>query len=140
MTLFELTRRYFGKYLIPEPCGVEAFNIPEITPIVPRPSKLQVTRLNLLIPSIEFKDTYGGVSTALRIFEKLKVSVPHARILVIDALVKDYDKTKFRDYTLSAPLLDCTEDSIVELYDRSNITIDVSAGDIFLASAWWTAY
>lgn len=140
MIIFELTRRHFGKYLIPEPCGVEAFNIPEIAPIVPRPSKLQGTRLNLLIPSIEFRDTYGGVSTALRIFEKLKSSVPHARILVTDAVVQDYDKKKFSEYTLSAPLLDSTGNSILELHDRNNVTIDVSAGDIFLASAWWTAY
>lgn len=140
MIIFDLTRRIFGKYLIPEPCGIEAFNIPEITPIQPRPSKFQGTRLNLLIPSIEFRDTYGGISTALRIFEKLKTSVPHARILVTDASVRDYDKTKFREYTLTPPLLDSPGNSILELYDRNNITIDVSAGDIFLASAWWTAY
>lgn len=137
---FELARRQYSKYSIPEQIGNVALNIPEIVPIVPRPSKLQGVRLNLLIPSIEFKDTYGGVSTALRIFDKLKADMPHARILVTDAIVHDYDKKKFREYTLSDPLLDSTENTIIGLHDRSNITIDVSARDIFLASAWWTAY
>ena len=137
---FELARHQYSKYAISEQVGNVAFNIPEIAPIVPRPSKLNGTRLNLLIPSIEFKDTFGGVSTALRIFEKLKASVPHARILVTDAVVRDYDKTKFREYALSPPLLDSTGNSILELHDRNNITIDVAPGDVFLASAWWTAY
>lgn len=137
--LMEFARYLMGPYIISEQTG-NHFYIPEITQIVPRHSKLQGIRLNLLIPSIESKDIYGGVSTALRFFEIIKEYSPHARILVTDGRIQYFDQVKFRDYKLNDPLFDTTGNTILDLHDRNNITIDVSAGDIFLASAWWTAY
>src|SRR6266545_65929 len=51
--------------------GIPSDEIPDIAPIQPQVDTYQNLRLNLFIPSINVSDAFGGISTAVRIFERL---------------------------------------------------------------------
>ena len=46
-------------------------SIPEITPFRIRKSKFDFERINILLPSINSEDLFGGISTALILFNEI---------------------------------------------------------------------
>ncbi len=121
-----------------------SYEIPESTKINARESVSDIgARLNLVIPSILVEHTFGGVATAIRFFEELCDEYDCAsRIIVTDAFVKNGDRSSFHDYTIIDAMDDVTlRKQIVEMVgpERKMKSIPVSAEDIFVVTAWWTA-
>ncbi len=119
-------------------------SIPGIAPLGVRFQKElgEEVRLNLLIPTLNPAHVFGGITTALTFFEQLADTLAvKRRILVTDeALIPEFLK-KYSGYTLT----DCTEDHIVNrqavpFSNRSGKTIPVGKNDVFLCTAWWTAF
>lgn len=119
-------------------------SIPGIAPLGVRFQKElgEEVRLNLLIPTLNPAHVFGGITTALTFFEQLADTLAvKRRILVTDeALIPEFLK-KYSGYTLT----DCTEDHIVDrqavpFSNRRGKTIPVGKNDVFLCTAWWTAF
>lgn len=116
-------------------------HVGEITPMQPRPSQHNGLRFNLLVPSINKEHLFGGISTALKFFERLVPSGVEKRIILTDAAPGEDDLQTFTEYKL----LTCDSDEthlslIVPFSDRYQKTIPVRANDVFITTAWWTAY
>ncbi|NFG41553.1 glycosyltransferase family 4 protein [Clostridium botulinum] len=117
-------------------------NICEITPIDARKSIVSEKRLNLLVPSINQEHIFGGISTALKFYEQLAESLGcKRRIITTDAAPSEKDMECFKRYTL----INCSQDKkcdyqVVAFNDRYNKTLPIGENDIFISTAWWTAY
>nr|2X0E_A Chain A, WSAF [Geobacillus stearothermophilus]2X0E_B Chain B, WSAF [Geobacillus stearothermophilus]2X0F_A Chain A, WSAF [Geobacillus stearothermophilus]2X0F_B Chain B, WSAF [Geobacillus stearothermophilus] len=116
-------------------------SIPEITPFNARTSSIKGKRLNLLVPSINQEHMFGGISTALKLFEQFDNAAFAKRIILTDATPNPKDLQSFKSFKYVMP----EEDKdfalqIVPFNDRYNRTIPVAKHDIFIATAWWTAY
>ncbi len=114
--------------------------IPEVTPLVPEKTEIKSPRLNLLVPSLEKRHVFGGISTAIKVFCRLAVRYPEARIIVTDSSSMDIDDAVLM---LLAPLAKRglnLRRSVVVMGDRYGKKLPVARQDVFLATAWWTAY
>ena len=119
-------------------------NVPEITPLGVRPDIAENTafRLNFMTPSVDVAHVFGGISTAMQLFEALRKELGcQARIITTDADVVEKSSTAPAEYKIVA----CTEDSseplqLVAFNDRVGKTLPVRQKDIFVCTAWWTAY
>lgn len=118
------------------------YDIPEIGDINIRPSKNNENkRINLLIPSVNKEHAFGGIITALVFFETLKDVLGYdARIVTVDAQVSQTSVLS-KEYKLVNPADDNDEKfQLVSFADRYNKSIPVRKQDVFVATAWWTAY
>lgn len=100
-------------------------------------------RLNLLVPSVNPKDIFGGISTALNFFERIVSDTGiRARIVVLDSVPKAAAvEERFPDYVLTSLGKECdAEKQIVSACRRSHRSLPVSTGDWFIATSWWSAY
>jgi len=121
-----------------------SYIIPEITAVTPRKSSVQsgASRLNLLLPTIDRNHIFGGISTAMKFFEELqKHRNGYARIIVLDssidlktAMIPDGYVVVSDDQDDEAPL------QLLSIADRRGKTFPVWENDIFIATAWWSAY
>jgi hypothetical protein len=117
-------------------------NIGEITPLCARNSKITEKRLNLLVPSINQEHIFGGISTALKFYDRLADELGYKRrIITTDATPSNEDMSKFSKYTI----VNYSEDSeidyqVVPFNDRYNKTIPIGENDLFISTAWWTAF
>ncbi len=117
-------------------------DIPEVTPMLARPSAFDRPRLNLLLPTIRPSHVFGGISTALHFFDILKAQDVDARVILTDhdwrgePLPAALEGWEVRD----AAAEDRPGRCIVSLGDRAARTLAVGPGDLFVATAWWTAY
>lgn len=122
----------------------QTYTIPEIGEVIPRvDTKIKERkRLNLLVPSVDIKHVFGGISTAIKFFEALrKRSGLDARMIVFDAPVDMSTSAAPEGYILVN--MDCdSSDSlqIVPIADRCQKTVPIGKNDIFVATGWWTAY
>lgn len=119
-------------------------SIPEIEPMNARPlDELGDTlRLNILSPSVDKKHVFGGISTALKFYEDLgaKLGCP-VRIIVTDAPVEWNNAVQVDGYKLVSASKDSLEArQVVPFCNRAGKTFPVGKNDIFLATAWWSAY
>ena len=125
-----------------------SFGLSEVYPVKFYPSNNNAApRLNLLLPTLEPSKIYGGISTALRIFENILAAYPHYSIRIIitsdvissDALkyiVKRFD----RHFQIDNASFDvCSDASLYPLYTSTLRQLPISPQDIFVATAWWTA-
>lgn len=111
--------------------------------IVASPSDILRPRLNLLIPTINPDQIFGGVSTALKVFKALAVKLApdfDVRIIVTDASVVDGGFSTLDGYSLlhGGDNFDHEEKSVIDLADRTTL-LPLRKGDFFMASAWWNA-
>jgi len=117
-------------------------NITEITPISARRGGIIEKRLNLLVPSINQEHIFGGISTALKFYEQLADELGYKRrIITTDAAPSAEDMNHFKKYTL----VNCNQDEesdyqVVPFNDRYNKTVPIGENDLFMSTAWWTAY
>jgi hypothetical protein len=146
---FLLRRRYIATFLRnvysaarEEYRAIQEVNagIPEATPIECRPSTIPA-RLNLLIPALAVQHVFGGISTALELFQKLCTGFENARIIMTEQ--RDFtpsDSAIFSDWTTAyMEMEDAPGRFILPAGDRAGRTLAVGAGDRFVATAWWTA-
>ena len=99
-------------------------------------------RLNLIVPSLNIEHVFGGIATAISFFQELcnKANMD-SRIIVIDSLFDEKNAISLKGYRI----VSCDKDSslpkqIVDYHYRAGKTISVGKNDIFVATAWWTAY
>ena len=124
------------------PCA--EYKVPEIEPFTARKDKNnnEKLRLNLLTPSVDIEHVFGGISTAIKFFEEVRKRLGcDARIISTDAGIERKNTVVDEAYVLvptdrdsDAPL------QLVAFNDRYKKTIPVRKNDVFLATAWWTAY
>lgn len=119
------------------------YSVPEATKFILRNQEYPRKRINLLIPSINPENVFGGISTALRFFEELcdKTGFDR-RIILVDMAPNEEGKKLYRD---RYEFVDCSDDSeepnqIVPYADRFEKSIPVSENDYFIETGWWTAY
>ena len=78
-------------------------HIAEINPYTFRKVEYPRKRINLLLPSINPEHVFGGISTALKFFEKLADELGYdRRIILVDAVPGEETRAKYRDrYTFA---------------------------------------
>ncbi|MCT7593185.1 rhamnosyltransferase WsaF family glycosyltransferase [Aliarcobacter butzleri] len=117
--------------------------IPEITPIGAKKSNIQTKRINLFLPSINKEHVFGGISTAINFFKELQVNLSEEfsyRIIITDAAASDTIDT-FDKYKIINMCKDSDEKyQLVFVNDRYGKALPIWENDIFIATAWWTAY
>lgn len=130
--------------LRPVPSGQAlATHVGETTPCSLRPAATMParTRLNLLLPSINARHYFGGIHTAVQIYRAMAEHFPARRIVLMDSAPDAEALVRFADHTHVACSVDSPAPSqIVDFSDRYGRSLPVGPGDVWLATAWWTAY
>jgi len=136
-----LFMRFFNKYRNHLPINpmADKISIPEITPFSPTQATSK-NRINLIVPSINQEHVFGGISTALKFFSELGENLQYdIRIILTDATPAQSDIDRIGTYFPSA----ATRKTSIEIFpynDRYQKEIGVSENDVFVSTAWWTAY
>ncbi|MEZ8695404.1 hypothetical protein AB6D15_24770, partial [Vibrio splendidus] len=116
-------------------------DIPEATPFEYCKSEVIGKRINLLVPALSEQHVFGGIATALRFFDELKVHYPAARIIVTDETSTSLKDNQFySDWMLQdigEP--DVSGNVIVVAGNRVGQPLSISQDDYFVTTAWWTA-
>lgn len=115
----------------------------EVRPIRFRRGAGEGERLNILLPSVNEEDVFGGIATALKFYERLgaRLGCP-LRIIVLDGEPRKSDvERRFAGYELVLP----SESSdaprqIVPMVSRDHETLEVTNGDVFVFTIWWGAF
>lgn len=116
-------------------------SVVETTAVTPRASSFGQRRLNILVPSVNMRHYFGGIHTAMQVFEEMAKCFPACRIILTDAAPDAEALHRFASYDP----IDSSTDSdasrqIVAFADRYEKTLPVSQHDVWLVTAWWTAY
>ncbi len=117
----------------------------ELNPLTFRGERSSRPRLTLLIPTLKPDKTFGGVASALRLFNEILSHVDRDIDTRIVSVTDDVDVeclTALGDYTLVSLGADHTELSrtVVDASQISSNQLPVRKREVFLATAWWTAY
>ena len=116
--------------------------IEEIAPLEAKRSSLEKGRVNLVVPAVDHRYIFGGISTALWFFEKLSSGFDFARLIVTGTRVPPAEHLgRFSNYLL----IDAGEDKpisrgIVSIAGRDSCVLPVGPRDLFVATTWYTAY
>ena len=120
----------------------QSYDIPEIRELNIRKSMFNDgIRINLVVPSVNQEHIFGGISTALTFFDNLKNEIQcDARIITVDAEVNQRSVLS-EEYDLVNAANDSKDKyQLVSFANRKDKTIPVREKDIFVATAWWTAF
>jgi len=116
----------------------------ETLPILSYPSRNQRPRLTLLTPTVNPGQIFGGVATALKIFNELADALGDEfdqRIVITEADIAPEGYASFSDYR-AQPFFQSRDEALrvlVDANDRAGGRLDLRACDVFFATAWWTA-
>lgn len=118
-----------------------ATSVPEITPFGLRAQQGSSPRLNLVLPSINPEHYFGGADTAVKLYRALLDRFPRSRIVLLDSHPRSEALARFPDHVA----VDSDQESdaprqIVGFSNRYGRTLPASAGDRWMATAWWTAF
>lgn len=140
--LASLLRRVAGRLEAGGSIGVApATSVGEITPCGARHDPWLGKRLNLVLPSINRRHYFGGIHTAVLIYRELCRFFPASRIILVDSAPDEEALSRFADHTLvPADTESSAQRQIVPFSDRYGKTLPVAGDDIWVATAWWTAY
>lgn len=117
--------------------------IPEVTKFSPRELRTDDSdiRLNLIVPTLDHEKIFGGITTAVKFFDSLTDGFNVKKRIIITDLKNDDEFTVFKDYKIVSSESDEYGDKIITPYcDRAEKTLPVGKNDIFVVTAWWTAY
>lgn len=115
----------------------------EARPIASYPSRNPRPRLNLVVPTVNPQQTFGGVATALKLFsewaDRLGAEVDR-RIIATDAEIEPEAYASLPNYapTPFSASLDEVAWALVDAKERADGRLDLRAREIFVATAWWT--
>lgn len=98
-------------------------------------------RLNLLIPTLKKEFVFGGISTALKLFNEVAGNDFDKRIILTDSDVHTEDL----DILEGAKIVKMNEKSahsfqVIAGNERRKYQLPVTENDIFIATSWWSAY
>ncbi len=121
-----------------------AVSIPHIRPIQTKKSEYHFQRINLLIPSINKEHFFGGTSTAFKLFNEIvrkTARQSRARIIITDARPNKTAFAQFRGYQICPNGVDIDNEKQLLIFNgNAKQDIFVGENDLFIATAWWTAY
>ncbi len=115
----------------------------EVRPIRFRKGDEDGTRLNILLPSINEEDVFGGIATALKFYERMAAELGcPMRIIILDGEPRKNDIAKrYPDYELVRPSASSKLfRQIVPMVSRDHETLEVTNGDVFIFTIWWGAF
>ncbi len=121
--------------------------IGEIYPVNVARSSRPGRRLNIVIPTTKPAEVYGGVATAIRcgraLFEAMR-DTSETRVIVTSDDVERGSMceiaTRFESaFALAEPNDEVDGMVVVDLHNRRYLPLALRAGDVFFATAWWTA-
>jgi glycosyltransferase involved in cell wall biosynthesis len=108
------------------------------------PLRLQIDpaatrRVNLIVPSLDFRFVFGGYITKLALADALSRAGNRVRLVMLEEceLQPDLWKQECRSYPGLETLLDRVE--LAACYDR-RLPLTVHPDDAFLATTWWSAH
>lgn len=139
--LRKLARAYHQEQVVSE--ASSGHDIPEVTSLVPRAAQAQGgTRLNLLVPAVSERHVFGGIATALQVFDALRPYFDHARIIVTDEATPEPRADAYYGNWAIVPMASAAPpgNHIVPAGSRWAQTLAVHDQDHFMATAWWTAH
>ena len=124
---------------LPTPPSVE---IPELTALQGHPGGIERPRLNLLLPSLQQQHLFGGILTAVQFFLALAGGDADARIILTEqSEPPDGPLPLAGDWQVAdADADDRPGRLVIPFGDRGYRSLPVGPGDLFVATAWWTAY
>lgn len=116
----------------------------EIKQLLSYPSRNERPRLNLLTPTVNPHQIFGGIATAMKLFSELADALGEdydRRIIATDADIEPEGYAALPDYEAAphAASLDLGRRILIDAYEREGSRLDLRANDIFIATAWWTA-
>ena len=113
--------------------------VTKIAPLSVNVSASAKSRVNILIPEINFARFYGGYMAKFHLARKLVEAGHSVRVITVDQSVRDIDSWK-RDIVEYEGIEDIFDKIEVECcFDRNN-RIEVSPNDVIIATTWWSAY
>lgn len=116
-------------------------HVGEITPCLPRHDPWAGKRLNLVLPSINRQHYFGGIHTAVLIYQQICRHFPASRIVLVDSSPDEEALSRFADHVcVPSDTTSTAARQIVPFNDRYQKTLPVADEDIWVATAWWTAY
>lgn len=113
-----------------------------------RPDYSKAARFSLLTPTLKPEKTFGGVATAIRLFNEIHTLLPEAVQGRIISLTDEIDQNSMQ--TIPAHILNRmdahsrnTQLDAVDISAKQDTNrlaqLSVSENEIFVATAWWTA-
>ncbi|MDD7218780.1 MAG: glycosyltransferase [Clostridia bacterium] len=117
-------------------------HIDEINPYVFRKSLRKRNRINILLPSINPEHVFGGISTALKFFEKMADELGYdRRIILVDAVPSEEAVKQYKQkYEFVSQDQDSDAEYQIVSYSERKGTLPVSENDYFMFTGWWTAH
>jgi beta-1,2-rhamnosyltransferase WsaF-like protein len=103
-----------------------------------RPSRVTGHRLNLLVPTVQPDLVFGGIQTALDLFEAIGGSSERRRIVSL-APLDEAVAARWPAHRLGAPGADPDEPSQLVSIAGDDASLPVGPGDVFVATFWTTA-
>lgn len=121
----------------------ERLGIPETKALLSYPSRNERPRINILVPSVNPAEMYGGISTALKLFDLISAALGESfdrRIIVTDSRISPEAYEIHSTYS-PVPCFQSLDAEPMQIVDGTGAVgrLNLRAGDIFLATAWWTA-
>jgi len=119
----------------------------EIYPVNVARSLVPGRRLNILIPTMKPEKIYGGVASALRCAKALRAAMGVGSEVRVIVTSDDVDAASMGEIAgrlsawpvLAEPNDDVEGTVVVDLNGRRYLPLTLRAGDVFFATAWWTA-
>lgn len=141
----QVYRPLFNKYVLD--CNKLNVIIPELKEYKCFPDdSANRGRLNLLVPTINPSQVFGGVATALKLFRTLQAQLQTQfdyRIIVVNAHLDNESLDKYQNEYILQKLgeqeaLSTVKTVILEAVSPEKGYISIRKNDIFIATAWWT--
>lgn len=122
-------------------------SVPEIYPVGVARSNNRRRRLNAILPTMKPEKIYGGITTALTVVRQIADQMGQdidLRVLITsDSVdrqsVEALTSRLHRSFTQARPNEDVAGNTIVGIAQAQHEPISVRAGDMYIATAWWTA-
>jgi hypothetical protein len=94
-------------------------------------------RLNIVIPKISTRATFGGIATALRFFHAMRPYFSSSRIIVEKEGEAHWEPERWQGWELESG--EARRGSTIRFLANRKATLSVSKDDVFIASHWKTA-
>lgn len=123
---------------------LRAMHLAEVAPVRFIRSDHSGKRLNLLLPSINREDLYGGIATALMLWKRLIDEAPEGirfRVVIFDRSPDKEALERFPEYRwMMGDADERARFQMVDLARPGGRFLALGSGDRCIATAWWTAY
>lgn len=106
------------------------------------PEHCKRPRLNLVLPTVNPKEVFGGISTALKIFEELKIAFEGAldvRVIVTETHISAVTDSLKGYHIQQIGAEEYAKEVLLGAKERTDKHLQLRPNDIFVGTAWWTA-